>query len=184
MNQAQRSFAPFFAGFAVAIVASAGGTIGALARLAAQEPVELTALVVPPPPGPTIVDRAGPKLQCAIYARQRTGFALTGVAADWWRQAEGRYARAQVPAEGAALLMAGTARGHIAVVTRVLGPREILIDHANWLGGGEITLGARVVDVSEAGDWSKVRVWHPPTDTLGVRVYPVLGFILADTASI
>jgi hypothetical protein len=35
-----------------------------------------------------------------------------------------------------------------------------------------------VVDVSERNDWSEVRVWYPPTATLGIHTYPAYGFIL------
>lgn len=128
-------------------------------------------------PGAVQILRDGPPLQCAIYARQRTGVALSGAARTWWAQAEGRYRRSHTPEVGAVMAMLGTSSGHVAVVARVISPREILIDHANWLGGGEIIIGAQAVDVSEANDWSSVRVWHPPTNSLGLRPYPVQGFI-------
>src|SRR5690606_7273822 len=67
-------------------------------------------------------------------------------------------------------------RGHVAVVSGVLGPREILIDHANW-SPGAIERGARAIDVSPDNDWSEVRVWHGPSDAFGVTVYPAYGFI-------
>lgn len=124
--------------------------------------------------------RDGAPLQCAIYARQRTGISLSGAARVWWDQADGRYRRSHRPEVGAVMAMGGTPSGHVAVVARVINDREILIDHANWLGGGEIILGAQAVDVSEANDWSSVRVWHPPTNALGIRPYPVQGFIHPD----
>ena len=34
-----------------------------------------------------------------------------------------------------------------------------------------------MVDVSEAGDWSAVRVWYGPIRDLGTTVYPTYGFI-------
>jgi hypothetical protein len=34
------------------------------------------------------------------------------------------------------------------------------------------------MDVSEAGDWSEVRVWHVPGRHWGGRTYTVQGFIL------
>jgi len=128
------------------------------------------------------VVRDGAPLQCAIYARQRTNVALSGAARTWWAQAEGRYRRSHTPEVGAVMAMLGTSAGHVAVVSRVINSREILVDHANWLGGGEIILGAQVVDVSAANDWSSVRVWHPPTNSLGIRPYPVQGFIHPGTA--
>lgn len=123
------------------------------------------------------VDRTGPPLQCAIYARQRTGFALTGEARNWWPQAEGRYRRASTPTAGSVIVMGGTEAGHVAVVTRVLGARLIVVDHANWLGGGEIITNALVEDASEANDWSAVRVWNVETNSMGLRAYPVYGFV-------
>lgn len=123
------------------------------------------------------VDRSGPPLQCAIYARQRTGFELTGEARNWWPQAEGRYRRASTPSPGAAIVLGGTEAGHVAVVTGVLGARQIVVDHANWLGGGEIITGALVEDASAANDWSAVRVWNVETNSMGLREYPVFGFV-------
>lgn len=120
---------------------------------------------------------SGPRLQCAIYARQRTNVALSGAAITWWAQAEGKYGRSSVPEVGSILVTGGTASGHVAVVSAVISPREIRLDHANWMGGGETILNAPAVDVSPAGDWSQVRFWHPPTNALGIRPYPGLGFI-------
>jgi hypothetical protein len=57
----------------------------------------------------------------------------------------------------------------------------VRIDHANWslIGGhrGQIERGAKVLDVSDAGDWSKVRVWYAPNKDLGTSSYPLYGFI-------
>lgn len=127
-----------------------------------------------------VVNRSGTPLQCAIYARQRTGLALTGEARNWWPQAEGRYRRAATPSVGSVIVMGGTSAGHVAVVTRIVGPRQIVIDHANWLGGGEIITGALVEDASPANDWSQVRVWNVQTNSMGLRPYPVFGFVGPD----
>jgi hypothetical protein len=62
----------------------------------------------------------------------------------------------------------------VGVVSDVLGPREILVDHANW-DRNRVTLDARVVDVSPRNDWSKVRVENS-AGSLG-RINPVNGFI-------
>jgi surface antigen len=123
------------------------------------------------------VDRSGPALQCAIYARQRTGIVLTGAARSWWPQAEGRYRRAATPSQGAVIVMGGTEAGHVAVVTRVVNARQIVIDHANWLGTGEIITGALVEDASANNDWTSVRVWNVETNSMGLREYPVFGFV-------
>jgi hypothetical protein len=66
----------------------------------------------------------------------------------------------------------------VAVVKEVVSPRLIIVDHSNWLNGGEITRDVPVMDVSEAGDWSAVRVWHVPGRHWGGRTYAVQGFIL------
>ena len=68
-------------------------------------------------------------------------------------------------------------RGHVAVVRRVVNDREIVVDHANWLNGGEISLDNPVMDVSEDNDWSEVRVWYAPTASMGSAHWPVQGFI-------
>jgi surface antigen len=105
---------------------------------------------------------------------------LRGNASTWWRQARGLYARTQSPDQGNVMVMRGyrnPGRGHVAVVRQVLSERSIIVDHANWLNSGEVTLNVPIVDVSSKNDWSQVRVWHIPTQTWGVRVYNVQGFI-------
>ena len=141
-------------------------------------------LLPPPPPllGAPEVSRAGKRLQCAIYARERTGLALSGKAASWWGKARDLYQRSASPAEGAVIVLGGTKSGHVAVVSHVISATAILVDHANWSNRGEIVTGALMIDVSPLNDWSRVRVWHPPTGTLGLRRYPVFGFILPQAA--
>jgi surface antigen len=167
-------------------------------QAAASVPAAAPAPVVASTPGVKVLVRAAPsrakafgsaraepsrpRLQCAIYARQRSGLQLNGAARSWWAKAEGRYRRSHQPEAGAVIVMDGTRSGHVGVVARVLSERQILIDHSNWNGRGEVTTGALVEDVSEANDWSAVRVWHGPTDAMGTRAYPVLGFIHADPA--
>src|SRR5690606_39553456 len=94
------------------------------------------------------------------------------------------------PRKGAVMAFAGTRSmpmGHVAVVEKVLNDREILISHANWspINGrrGQIERNVRVVDVSDAGDWSMVRVWYAPIGDLGLRANPVQGFIYAGAAA-
>lgn len=121
------------------------------------------------------------RLQCVPFARRESGVELYGNANTWWRQAQGRYETAAAPIEGAVLVLRGYAnanRGHVAVVREVVSPRLIIVDHANWLNAGEITRDVPVMDVSEAGDWSEVRVWHVPGRHWGGRTYAVQGFIL------
>jgi hypothetical protein len=135
---------------------------------------------------PEILPRSRP-LQCVPYARQRSGIEIYGDAYTWWDQAEGRFARVRQPQVGAVMATYGyrtTTRGHVAFVTAVLDARMILVDHANWLNGGEISVNVPVIDVSPANDWSQIRVWHIPGSHWGGRVYDVQGFILAEPVRI
>jgi surface antigen len=118
--------------------------------------------------------------QCVGYARQVSGVEIRGNANTWWGQAEGRYARGKAPKTGAVMAFkssGGMPLGHVAVVSRIVSDREILLDHANWSRGGKVERGVRAIDVSDAGDWSAVKVWFGPIGDLGKRVNPVAGFI-------
>ena len=130
-------------------------------------------------PAARIVATARP-LQCVPYARRVTDLNIRGDAWTWWRSAEGRYRRDNQPAVGSILVLKQTDRlrlGHIAVVSRVLNNREILVEHANWLNQGHIHKHTLVRDASANNDWSAVRVWYTPGKTLGKRTYPAHGFI-------
>ncbi len=119
-------------------------------------------------------------LQCVPYAREVSGIAIHGNARTWWDQADGVYARGDEPRVGAVLAFKGTRAmpyGHVATVKMVIDGRHVLLDHANWSGPGRIEHGALAVDVSDAGDWSEVRVWYAPSDALGSRTNPTYGFI-------
>lgn len=109
---------------------------------------------------------------------------ISGNARDWWGHAEGRYDRGQQPKPGAVLAFAGTRAmpyGHVAVVSKLVDARHILINHANWSRPGMVERGVMAVDVSAAGDWSAVRVWYAPTRSLGPRPSVAKGFIYANT---
>ena len=132
-----------------------------------------------PGQGPAIVANER-FLQCVPYARAMSGVWLNGDANTWWAQAEGRYARSNRPEIGAVLVLKGyndPDRGHLAVVTAIVSEREILVDQANWLNEGEISVRVPVFDLSTGNDWGQVRVWHIPTNALAVRVYEAQGFI-------
>jgi hypothetical protein len=123
-------------------------------------------------------------LQCVPFARALSGVTIYGDAHTWWGQAEGKYARGNAPEVGAVLAFPphGKMRlGHVAAVRRILDDRTIIISHANWstIGGvrGHIEEDVRAVDVSEANDWSRVRVWYTPNEALGSTEWPVHGFI-------
>ncbi len=127
------------------------------------------------------VTNARARLQCVPFARRESGVEIYGNANTWWAQARARYETTVEPQESAVMVLRGyatDARGHVAVVKEVVSPRLIIVDHANWLNHGEITRDVPIQDVSEAGDWSEVRVWHVPGRHWGARVYRVQGFIL------
>jgi surface antigen len=121
---------------------------------------------------------------CVPYARARSGLDLRGDGWQWWEAALGRYDRGQQPRPGAVLVFQRTPRlrdGHVAVVARVLGPREIRVDHANLASGGlkgRVARDQAVIDVSARNDWTEVRVWYPPAGVVGNTVFPAYGFIL------
>jgi hypothetical protein len=137
---------------------------------------------IPDLPNPRVAERHA-RLQCVPYARRETGIDIHGNANLWWQRAAGRFERSHVPARGTVMAFKGSAsnpRGHVAVVREIRGPRELTVDHANWLGGGEISVETPVIDVSQNNDWSKVRVYFVPSGQWGARVFPVAGFIYPD----
>jgi hypothetical protein len=126
------------------------------------------------------VERPLRRLFCVEYARMRSGLAVFGDAKHWWERAKNLYARLPHPVEEAVMVFSGSKRlkrGHVAVVTEIVGPRQIIVDQANWQNKGEIDHATPVLDVSVKNDWSKVRVWDIPSGQFGSRVYPISGFI-------
>ena len=118
--------------------------------------------------------------QCAPYARLISGIQIRGNANTWWGQAAGKYDRGHEPKVGAVLAFQSTSRmrvGHVAMVSKVVSDREVLLTHANWSRRGAVETNVRAVDVSDAGDWSKVKVWYAPQGGLGTSTYPTNGFI-------
>ena len=121
--------------------------------------------------------------QCVPYAREISGIQIRGNANTWWGQAAGRYERGHQPKIGAVLSFRSTGRmrvGHVAMVSKIVSDREVLLTHANWSRPGRIETDVRAVDVSTAGDWSMVKVWYAPQGDLGTSSYPTNGFIYAD----
>jgi len=119
-------------------------------------------------------------LQCVPYARQRSGVTIYGDAYSWWDKAAGRFERGAVPKQGAVMVLwgyAGPYHAHVGVVREVVNPREIKVDHANWLNDGQIYLDDPVQDVSAYNDWSRVRIWNIRAGAWGSRTYVVKGFI-------
>jgi surface antigen len=122
--------------------------------------------------------------QCVTYARTITDVSIRGNANTWWGQAQGKYERGNTPAPGAVLAfksIPGMRAGHVAVVKEIISDREVAIDHANWTVRGGVERNARAIDVSEAGDWSAVRVSYG--SGMGNRVNPTFGFIYAGGTS-
>jgi hypothetical protein len=116
--------------------------------------------------------------ECVPYARARSGIGIFGDAHSWWDVAAGHYARGNKPLKGSVLVLRKTKRlrrGHVSVVSAVVSPREIRVDHANWQPDAIITNMA-VVDVSPANDWTEVRFWNKEARVWG-SVYPAAGFI-------
>jgi hypothetical protein len=123
------------------------------------------------------MNRPKGRLWCVPFARNVTGVSLRGNAKTWWQGAKGKYERSKTPKIGAIMSFAASRampQGHVAVVSKVIGPRQVLLDHANW-ERNRITLDQLAVDVSANNDWSKVRVQHQG-GAMG-RVNPVNGFI-------
>ena len=128
--------------------------------------------------------------QCAQFARMFSGIQLFGDAWTWWQGAMGKYARGFTPESGSVLVFkpfGPMSRGHVAVVSQVLTDRIIQVTHANWspIEGkrGQIENNVTVVDVSDGGDWSKVKVWYKPSGDLGTKTYPTYGFVYKAAAS-
>lgn len=119
-------------------------------------------------------------VQCVDFAKAATGLPIRGDAWMWWENAKGRFERGPVPTAGSVLVFKRTGSmryGHVAVVRRVLGPREVLADHANWGGSrGRVSRAVSVVDVSSSNDWTTVRVWYGPVAEHG-SPYKTYGFI-------
>jgi hypothetical protein len=128
---------------------------------------------------PSII-RPARHVYCVEFARLASGIALFGDAKTWWNQARIQYAQLANPAPGAVMVFASRRNmraGHVAVVKKVITPREVLVDHANWGRDGRIYLNAPVVDVSPKNDWSMVTVWNTRANKMGTTAYSLKGFI-------
>jgi surface antigen len=119
------------------------------------------------------------RIQCVQYVVANSAFRVRGNARDWWRNSAGVHARGSVPEPGSVLSFRSVRSmplGHVALVSRVVSDREIIIDHANWTRGA-ITRGASVIDVSPRNDWTAVRVTQKAGSGVYGKVYPTDGFI-------
>lgn len=141
----------------------------------------LSALAAAMPASASLLDYVG---ECVPFARSVSGIQIRGDAWTWWAQAEGRYARGDTPAIGSVIVFARTAklpRGHVAVVSRIVDDRVVMVTHANWSRQngerGHVEQDVTLTDVSPEGDWSAVKVWYRDNVGLGSSAYPVYGFI-------
>lgn len=119
---------------------------------------------------------------CVRTVRSISDFEIRGDAWTWWNAAASQYERDQRPALGSVLVFKRSprlGRGHVSLVSHIVDRRTIEVDHS-WLDGRGLRRNMRVVDVSPRNDWSAVRVWHEPSDQLGMRVYTTYGFILPE----
>lgn len=130
-------------------------------------------------PAPAKAD--DPYWQCVTFARMFSGINIFGDAWTWWRQAVDKFRTGRAPETGSVLVFqphGRMSRGHVAVVSDILTDRVIRVTHANWGGSrGKVEENVTVVDVSERGDWSAVKVWYNPINDLGTTVYPTYGFV-------
>jgi surface antigen len=119
--------------------------------------------------------------QCVTFVRLASGIQIRGDAWTWWQQGTEQFRTGNQPETGAVLVFqphGRMTRGHVAMVSEVLTDRVIRVTHANWGGSrGKIEENVTVVDVSEDGDWSQVKVWYAPINDLGSSVYPIYGFV-------
>ena len=123
-------------------------------------------------------------MSCVPYVRMVTGMQVFGNAHTWWGNAAGSYDRGHRPEPGSVLAFrasGGMVLGHVAVVQRVLSPREIEIEHSNWEGPGirkgQPLRDVSVIDVSERNDWTAVRVEVGRASGSHGRTYATHGFI-------
>ncbi len=145
----------------------------------AGDPMQYASLPNAPAPS-ALQDHTQAPLQCVPYARDHSDVKIFGDAYTWWDQAAGKYAQNALPQMGSVMVLTGYAgpdHGHVAVVREIVSPREIRVDHANWLDDGSVYLNDPVQDVSRWNDWSQVRVFNIKTGAWGSKTYPVQGFI-------
>jgi surface antigen len=141
------------------------------------------ALAATPAAARSLLDYVG---QCVPFARQASGIEIYGDAWTWWDQADGRYRRGHAPKVGSVVAFARQPRlplGHVAVVSRIVEKRVLMLTHANWsrLNGvrGHAEQDVTLFDVSPGNDWSEVKVWYRDATGLGGTTYRVHGFIYA-----
>jgi surface antigen len=138
-------------------------------------------IAIAPARASSLLDYVG---ECVPFARAASGIQIFGDAWTWWGQADGRYKRGAVPQVGAVVVFEKSSRlrfGHVAVISRVVTRRVVMVTHANWSRQngkrGHAEQDVTLTDVSPANDWTEVKVWYRDMDGLGGGTYPVYGFI-------
>lgn len=170
---------------ATATPASAGQAAArqSSARQAAARPGEATSRQQARASGRQAAQAPRSRIQCVQYVVANSAFRVRGNARDWWRNSAAIHARSNMPEPGSVLSFRSVKTmplGHVALVTRVVSEREILVDHANWTRGA-ISRSHSVIDVSPRNDWTAVRLAVKPgagASTYG-SIYPTDGFIHA-----
>jgi surface antigen len=153
------------------------------ARQAAARPGEATSRQQARASGRQAAQAPRSRIQCVQYVVANSAFRVRGNARDWWRNSAAIHARSNMPEPGSVLSFRSVKTmplGHVALVTRVVSEREILVDHANWTRGA-ISRSHSVIDVSPRNDWTAVRLAVKPgagASTYG-SIYPTDGFIHA-----
>ncbi|MEG3122784.1 CHAP domain-containing protein [Sphingomonas sp. GB1N7] len=143
--------------------------------------ITAAAIATTPARASSLLDYVG---ECVPFARAASGIQIYGDAWTWWGQADGRYQRGDIPKVGAVIVFEKSARlrlGHVAVVSRVVTSRVVMVTHANWSRQngerGHAEQDVTLTDVSPDNDWTEVKVWYRDRDGLGSSIYPVYGFI-------
>jgi surface antigen len=108
---------------------------------------------------------------------------VSGDGWQWWSHSDGRFEHGHAPKESAVMVFDRTdsmEHGHVAIVSHIMNPRLITINHANWARfrghRGAISTGVMVQDVSDKNDWSEVKVWDEGSRSFG-RSNHILGFV-------
>ena len=85
------------------------------------------ATLVAAPASASILNYVG---ECVPFARAASGIQIWGDAWTWWSQAANKYQRGQTPEVGAVVAFAKSDAlqlGHVAVVSRIIEPRTIMV---------------------------------------------------------
>lgn len=125
-------------------------------------------------------------IQCVDYIKEKHPQykGMTGNAKTWWTQTD-KVTQQQTPSVGSVLVFPGpnVAYGHVAYVTKLVSSKEILVNHANWnrdtgKADGTIWTNVRVQDVSEKGNWTKVKIEYGNKGAFGSTPFATYGFVV------